>query len=467
MPRVPLSRVLDSSVVRSQLEGAIQFLVAALVVAVAAASSDIDFVNVLVARPMRWILLGQLCGAALAYALVRRGFPRPSAVVALGALFLLFAFLSASWSPEPRLTVGRSVTFAVLLLGGGALASGARGESLLARQIMLGLLAAAVVVAVAGLFSLWVHPDRALVHATRQTPTRYAGIGGNPNTPAMLLALSIPLAVWALIAARSRRRRVLAGCVLLLFLGSIIASGSRGALAGALAGVLLFALALKRERRLRIVLAGTSIAVFALGVGIMQLPQPADRDPPPKSERTPVSLGPRDAQAKMPLQDEIGFPRPGSTPHRRSFFDSSGRAAAWEGALDQAALRPILGYGFGTEQEVFVDRFFLFYSSVPENSYIGALLQVGAVGLALLLAFLSVIVVGAWRMLSQLDDGACRVAGALLGVVACGLTQGVSQSYMTSAGAPAAPTFWLCALLLAGLAGRPLRALTRVEKERN
>ena len=457
MPRGPLTALADGPRLRAQLEGAIQFLAAALVLAVAAGSSDIDFVNVLVARPMRWILLAQLCAAALAYALLRRRVPAFRAAAAVGLLLLAVAFVSASWSPDPTLTLGRSATFAVLLVAGGALASAAQGHPRLAGQIMLGLLAAAIVVALAGLLAWWIAPERALVPATRQSPTRYNGIGGNPNTIAMLLAVSLPLAVWALLQARGRIAKGIAASALLLFDGSLIASGSRGALAGALAGVLLFALCLRRERRLRRMVAGAAIAAFALSVGIMQLPQPAERDPPPHPTRTPTPLSAYDAQARLPLESEIGFPRPGAAPYRRSFFDSSGRVPAWKGALEQVAERPGAGYGFGTEEKVFVDRYFLFYSALPENSYIGALLQLGLVGLVLLLALVGALVLRAWRSLSALNVPESRAAGALLGVVGCGLVLAASQSYITSAGAPASPTFWLCALLLAALPARAAR----------
>lgn len=431
-----------------------QFLVAALVVSVAAASSAIDFVNVLVARPMRWILLGQLCAAAVVYALLRRRSPVTRLAPSLAALLLGLAFVSTAWSPDPRLTFGRSVTFAILLLAGGALMAASRGGHRLAGQVMVALLAGAVVVALAGLVAWWIAPDHALVPATRQSPTRYNGIGGNPNAMAMLLALSLPLAVWAFLEARSRAGRVLAAGVVLLFDGSLIASGSRGALAGALVGVLLLAFALRPARRVRRIVAAGAVAVFGLSVGIMQLPQPAERDPPQNITRTPQSLGPRDAQPRLPLAAEIGFPGRGAQPYRRSFFDSSGRFQAWEGALEQAAKRPLLGYGFGTEEKAFVDRYYLFYSSVPENSYIGALMQVGIVGLVLLLALLGALLVGGFRSLSGLDDRARRIAAGLLGVTACGLVLGVSQSYVTSAGAPASPTFWLCVLLLGGFVRR-------------
>ena len=77
---------------------------------------------------------------------------------------------------------------------------------------------------------------------------------------------------------------------------------------------------------------------------------------------------------------------PTRTRRERTLTGSSGRTEAWRGALGLAADRPLVGYGFGTEDRTFVDRYVFFNSNVPENSYIGILLQLGLVGLLLLLA---------------------------------------------------------------------------------
>ena len=88
--------------------------------------------------------------------------------------------------------------------------------------------------------------------------------------------------------------------------------------------------------------------------------------------------------AQLPQeQDEIGHP---ALSKAATTTVASGRIAAWEGALEQIGDRPILGYGFGTEQKVFIDRWYYFQGGSAENSYLGLLMQLGAVGLALVLA---------------------------------------------------------------------------------
>jgi hypothetical protein len=160
--------------------------------------------------------------------------------------------------------------------------------------------------------------------------------------------------------------------------------------------------------------------------------------------------GPHDANAKLPLQDEIGFPRPGHPAPKRELFDFGGRLPAWKGAIKQGVQRPVAGYGFGTEERVFVDRYYPFLSNRPENSYIGTFLQLGVVGGVLLVVLIVLAIRAGVR---ARDDTA---AAACLAVVVTGAVVALGQSYLTSVGSPATAPFWLCAFLLA--TARPARA---------
>ena len=432
----------------------------ALVCAFALSSSNIDLVNIPIARLARWAVLGILLALALAYAALRR---RPALAPApewyLAGALSAFALVSTVWSPVPSVTLGRSLSFVALLGAAVALAAAVRGDERAAGQILLAVLAAAVAVAIGGLLRLWDAPDRALVEATIGSPVRYNGLGENPNTMAMLMALVMPLALWALAAARALIGRLAAAASLLLLDGAIVASGSRGALAGAGAGLLVVGLALARARRTRALAALAVAALVVVDLGIMQLPPNGDRDP-----STPVRfgqrlpLGPRDADFLLPLANEIGFPRPGDPRVKRGLFETSGRTIAWRGALEQAAERPVLGFGFGAEEEVFVDRYYLLLSSRPENSYVSSFLELGAVGTLLLLALFAVMLrsgLAAVRSASSSD----RAGAACAGVVASGLVIAVTQSYLTASGSLIAAPFWLCAFLLGALA--PLHVVSR------
>jgi O-antigen ligase len=179
---------------------------------------------------------------------------------------------------------------------------------------------------------------------------------------------------------------------------------------------------------------------------------PSEPGQPAAVPATTGSAGPTNffapGQTTLPaMQDEIGADVGGAA--GRTMFGSSGRAVAWKGAIEQGLHRPILGYGFGTEERVFVDRFYFFQSARAENSYIGFFLQLGVVGVAgfVLLAL------GLLRRLvrTRTDPQAivlgCTVLGGYL--LAC------VQSYAYSVGNIATLPLWLCALLLLGIpAGR-------------
>lgn len=435
---------------RDQLAGAVQALTAALVVSLGLAVGNAYPWNIPVGRPLRWIVLGELLVAALLLAFVsRRGRIRSPLALLLGG-FLGLALLSASWSADFTLTAARSATLAAVLVVAVALALVAAAWRELVEVVLVGLVAGVVSLALVGLVELWRDPDRALTPATTQSAARYSGIGGNPNTMAMLIALVIPAVAYGVVTAADRRRRIIALAVLALLYGSLVASGSRGALLGAFAGTLAFAVfaPLTGRARARVVVAATVLALVA--VVAMAVPQPAETNPVISTDIVPPAtppLSPSDAQPRLPLESEVGLPKPGDEPFKRTLFTSSGRVAAWRGAIEQALDRPLLGYGFGTEERVFVDRFYLHYSQTPENTYVGTLLQLGFIGLGLLLAVLAAVVL----RIRRVQGGAAAACG---GAVVCGLVLAFSQSYLTSAGSVGMVPFWLCALLLVGATER-------------
>src|SRR5262249_9600038 len=163
--------------------------------------------------------------------------------------------------------------------------------------------------------------------------------GENPNTVPLLLAVGMPLAVWWWFE-RSRR---LGAALLLLFVGEIACSGSRGATIAGFGGALVTALVLGRSARGKAAGAGGPCGLAVACVEVAKIPQPVEpaaaaaATTPPPAQRKDAHPRGIDAQQQFRLEDEIGFPLAGAyrPPVPRTVFGSSGRAQAWDGAIHQ------------------------------------------------------------------------------------------------------------------------------------
>jgi hypothetical protein len=424
---------------------ALSLVVAATIFAVSLASSSVGEL-ILVGRPARWVMLAVLGAVSVAAALLvaRRRLPLLAYALPFGLLAL--AYDSTGWSVDPSLTARRTTAFAALIVAGAALASLAAARPEVERAVLVGILLGATALALGGLAVLaFAHGD-AVQAADTQSPARYQGLGGNPNTAAMLLALGVPLALWLTLQGGRVAVRALAGATLALLAGSVVASASRGALIAAPVGSLVLVGATTRGRR-RLVLAAATAAAFGLGVWITQLPKALPEPAQRASASTPTSPAvERNAERALPLSQEIGRENGAHPSIRRRLFGSSGRSQAWAGALHTWERRPVTGYGFGTEERAFVDRYYFFNAGLPENSYIGTLLQLGLVGLALLVAAAS------WALTRF------RLSPPAAAVLAAGLVLAVTQSYLFAVGNDATIPVWLAWFMLAAAAARRARA---------
>ena len=417
-------------------------------IVVVACGSAIDDSLLLLGRGWRFVVLAEFAAAVWAYWLWR--YPRVGSlrrpVVWSVVAFLALAATSAAWSPDPRLTLLRATALAVALSAGLGLASIAAVRPAFVGGILWALLAGAAAVALLGLLILSLSHDLAVQPASTQYPARYRGLGQNPNTVALLLALALPLTLWAFDRTRAILGRSTAIAAFVLLDGSIVASGARGPLLAGFVGSLVYLLLRAGSTRARLVSVAVAVLVLALDAGLTQIPKALKPAASSTAERpsTPPAAQPN-VEFIRPLSDEVGASDSASI--HRSLLGTSGRFGAWRGALGQVVHRPIVGYGFGTEDRVFVDRYYGFDSSLPENSYIGTLLQLGVVGALAFAALLAAIAAAGARALrgsvpGRLDAAACA------SVAAAGLILGVTQSYLTSVGNVATATFWVAALLL-------------------
>jgi O-antigen ligase len=432
--------------------------IALTVVVFAAGSSSIAWLAS-DAKPLRWPVLFVLAAAALVDVGVSRiGAYRPSRLHILVAVFLGLALLSSTWSIAPRLTIGRVVSFGFVLLAAIAIDAGCRGRPARARQILAGIVCGATAVGVLGFVLLPFERTTAAQPAGPDTPWRFKGLGENPNTVSMFLAVAVPLAIWFALSARGRAR-VGSIAALAVFAATIALSGSRGALLAALFGAAVVSLG-PAKRGARVAVAAASVAVFLGCVGISQIPQPAGFSAAAAAriaqQQAAEAGGVGDGRGTRVIAPSVGslsaeLGRPGST--RRKLFATSGRLDAWGWALGQARKRPALGYGFGTEQNVFVDRLYAFEGGLPENSFVGIALQLGILGVILLVAIVFGLIFATVTSLRSLAEPNVRgLAAACAGAALGGLALTVGQSYLYSAGNVATITVWIAAMLASGAA---------------
>ncbi len=439
---------------RVRLEQLLPVVLAAAVFSFACGSSAVVRVQE-VGRTARWVFLVLLFALALAATLrERRPLRLPAPVLSATIVLALLALMSTLWSVDPRVSLEKSMTLAamfvtVALLGHVAARSGDATEG-----VITGLVGGGVAVALAGLLVLALRHADAVQPATRDLPARYQGLGQNPNTVPLLLAPCLALAIWILVRASSRRRRAFFAAAAVLFDGSMIASGSRGSLIAAFAGVVVVLLLLPVRMRIRTVLVGGAVVVLVASVGIALLPKSkgsAWRPPPAAPSAAPGSHpnpGYTNVEGVFPLDSDIGTLLVDSKPTQRTLFGLTGRGEAWRGAIDLGDKRPLVGYAFGTEGRVFVDRWTDFVGGLPENSYIGMYLQLGAAGLLTLGALILAVVLAAVRRPNRWET-----AGPL-GAFAAALILGFVQSYFYSVGNIATLALWTAAFVAAA---RPLR----------
>ncbi|HYZ78972.1 MAG TPA: O-antigen ligase family protein [Gaiellaceae bacterium] len=442
------------------LERAIRVAIPVTIVLVALGSNWSPSVRSL-AQPLWRVSLVVLCGLAVAWAYVHAG-PRLLAerlrapAYAATAAFAALAAASTLWSVDPRLTLERTFSFVLVLATGAALALGSGRDPGTIERLAGSVLAGAVAVGLAGLAVLVVVPHDALQTATATIPTRYRGIGQNPNTDAMLFAAALPLATWVVVAHRGRLRTA-GSLALLLLAGPIVASGSRGALITGALGTLALLVAIARGTRTRLLVAVGVAAAAAAAIGLAEIPQPNPKatGASPTACRT-CRLNPYDADRWIRLEDDLDRPASaGGSGQRRTFLATTGRGQAWEGTFDQAEARPVAGYGFGTEDHVFVDRYYSFFGGSPENSYIGMFLQLGIAGIVLLIGLAATLLATTLAALRRIGERERRIAAACAAALVTGLGLAVVQSSLYAVGNTATLAIWTCGFLGLALASRP------------
>jgi len=347
------------------------------------------------ALDLRWVALALLA----AWPLVSGRRPQlrvPKLLAGCAAALFLLGVLSALWSLDPELTLGRAGSFAVLLWVG-LVVFPIHNRSPHERLALARWLATLCVLgALTALATIVLVPD------TGRTYGPLRGWLENSNTLGLWCALLAP----TLLTIRSRR---LAAIAAVPVLAAIVLSQSRSALL-----VLTFAAFLLAPHPLRRRVVFT-LATAALIAAVIASP----------------ALQLLEGTALGKFGSDGGFLR----------ALTGARNEAWAATLDLAAMAPFEGFGFGTGDRVFasagVDKEFLsFQGANPNSAYLNMLLEQGLVGLTLLLTAL---VAGAKALLARGTAHDRRTFAVIaVGVVVSGLV----ESLFTSAGSPFSILLW-------------------------
>jgi O-antigen ligase len=409
-----------------------------------------------VGRPSRWALLVLLLVVALWRAWLTRGEWRVRTLPAvLVVSFLALCVVSAGWSTTAHSTLGRSAAEIVVVVAALLLAGCVAARPPFARTLAVGVLAAIGVIAVGSALYWLVHRSGfygAFQPASTQYPRRFRGLEFNPNTLAMQLAVGMPLAL-----AFVRGRRPWALVLLALFVVELALTGSRGGLLAGFGAGVVTALVLPAARNRRLLLVGGVLVALVVTAWASTIPKALPATAPSKAPVTHTRG--INAEQVLPLSGEVG--NPWWTHHseqrtlHRSFFNTSVRGRALVGALHRWLERPLLGWGYGAETDAFISRYYGFDSQNPENGYVGILLQLGIVGLVLLLALLAACFVPGLVATAREPNA---TGAAIVGAAAAGILLALSQSFFHGPGGVIFVAFWVSLLLASVLGLSPARA---------
>ncbi|WP_138757899.1 O-antigen ligase family protein [Modestobacter altitudinis] len=318
------------------------------------------------------------------------------------AAFVLWCLVSATWSADPTTTSRRLIDLVALTAVGWVAGQicGASVAASLARTVRYVLVATVV--------TLLVAPGWATAAGVDGAPG-WHGLFPHKNDLGFFCALAA-VTLWTQLP-RGWRRRAWLVLTLVLLLGSASAS----ALGATVAAMVVVLWSQARDRRA----AGARLMVdvtAAAGAGVL----------------TAVALVLPDLFLGLLGRDS----------------SLTGRRAIWTAVLDQVQHRPLTGHGFGGVWELTSpvtlaiwreSRFDAFYA---HNGWLDIRLQVGWVGLVLLVVVLAAIAVGAVR-------GGGAVGAWALGVLVLLLLTSITES------SPFTGNGLLLIALLAGCLGRP------------
>ena len=402
----------------------------------------------IILRYLRWVPLFFLGLAALLIAVRNRALPRPlnkADAVMLG--FVALALLSSLHSIDPEITLLRGLS--VLLMYGAVF----WGVWVYADEFGADEVVRIIVATAAIVFGL--HIAFGLLDPGGSMPYhgRFRGWAHNPGTPGGQVALLLPLALWLALKRSRWQHWLLVGAMLLI----LILSQTRSEFAAA--GVGSFYLLWRALPRRRWLVLASVLIVLVIGfawveVGPRLFPSGdhviSALNSKVASERGTVeSMGVGRSEVAGVASEQSWLTKPNI--RTEDAINLSRRTEKWIKGVQYLVEKPLLGFGFGTEDQLFafhgIDiQDYMHTGAYIHQSYLGLALQLGLLGAALFFIPLGLLVVREIGRISSSRHDVLR--SALLAVVIAALTSAFMTSWLYSMGNEAALPFWICVMLL-------------------
>jgi O-antigen ligase len=322
----------------------------------------------------------------------------------LAIIFIVYAFFSSAYSSHPIITIERATTILALYISVFWIIwkyAYTKGPEKIA-SIMLQF---ATLIFIASFLMIFIGPHRGFSNG------RFNGIFWNPNGLGIMCAIYLPFSLWRYLETKKRSALFLFVLILL----ALILSGARGSMNATAVSLGYFIYVHSKKYRPLVLFSSVSfilILIWTIEIFTKKFFMAYIR-----AENIPV-LG--------------------------------GRLYIWPVALELIAEKPIFGYGFGTEEYLFILKkhtMMGFQVYLTHNSYLGMTLQLGILGFILL--FVPLFILLFKELFSrQTNETVPPLRYALRATLIAGLICAFYESWIYSVGNAQAFPYWITVMLL-------------------
>lgn len=322
----------------------------------------------------------------------------------LAVIFVIYAFLSVVYSPFPSLTLERSTTVLVLYISVFWIIWKYAYEQGPEKIVYLMLNVIKLIIIISFLM-IFVSAHRVFLSG------RFQGILQNPNSLGITCAIFLPLILWQFLETK----KTISLFIFFLMLIGLFLSASRNSINASVIALGYFIY--MRSMKNKPLIFFSSLSLILMLVWFTQT-----------------------------LAKEFfhGYYRV------ESIFSIGGRIEIWPTALNLIADKPIFGYGFGVEEKIlYLKNAMLrsqFGGAAVHNSYLGMMLQLGIIGLAIF--FIPLFILLLKELFSRQDAPIPSLRHALRASFIAGLLCSIFESWVYSVGNAQAFPFWIMVMLL-------------------